>query len=57
MKLGRVTGTNRSVVLVISPFVSLMVDQVSSLISRGVSAAIMSSRREIDQKLLVSVSL
>ena len=54
MKLGRVTGTNRSVVLVVSPLVSLMVDQVSNLISRGVSAAIMSSRREIDKKLLVS---
>jgi hypothetical protein len=38
----------RSVVLVISPLVSLMVDQVSSLRSRGVAAAILSSRRSID---------
>ncbi len=54
MKLGRVAGGNRSVVVVVSPLVSLMIDQVSSLISRGVSAAIMSSQRDIDKKLLVS---
>ena len=54
MKLGRVTGGSRSVVVVVSPLVSLMVDQVSNLMSRGVSAAIMSSQREIDKKLLVS---
>ena len=46
----KTTGSIRSVVVVVSP----LVDQVSSLISRGVSAAIMSSRREIDKKLLVS---
>jgi superfamily II DNA helicase RecQ len=39
-KLGR--STNRSVVLVVSPLVSLMVDQVNSLRSIGVGAAIMS---------------
>ena len=54
MKLGQVTGANRSVVIVVSPLVSLMVDQVSSLLSWGVSAAIMSSQREVDMKLLVS---
>ena len=55
MKLGRVnTGGDRSVVVVVSPLVSLMIDQVSTLMSRGVSAAIMSSQREIDKKLLVS---
>ena len=35
--------TERSVLLVISPLVSLMIDQVSSQRSRGVSAAILSS--------------
>ena len=39
-KLGR--STNRSVVLVVSPLVSLMVDQVKSLRAIGVGAAIMS---------------
>ena len=55
MKLGRSnTGGNCSVVVVVSPLVSLMINQVSSLISRGVSTAIISSQREIDKKLLVS---
>ena len=40
-KLGRDTGS--SLVLVISPLVSLMVDQVASLRKRGVKAAIVSS--------------
>ena len=53
-KFGCVTDTTRSIVLVISPLVSFMVDQVTSLMARGVSAAIMTSRREIDKKLVVS---
>ena len=54
-KLGRSnTGGNRSVVVVVSPLVLLMINQVSSPMPRGVSAAIMSSQRKIDEKLLVS---
>ena len=44
-KLGTVDSNCRSVVIVVSPLVSLMVDQVSSLRALGVSAAIMSSSR------------
>ena len=40
-KLGR--SVDRSVVLVVSPLVSLMIDQVTSLRSVGVGAAIMSA--------------
>ena len=43
-----------SVVLVVSPLVSLMVDQVSSLRSRGVPAAILSSQGSIDKSLLAT---
>ena len=44
----------RSVVVVVSPLVSLMVDQVSSLQSRGVSAAFLSGNAGVDQKLTAS---
>ena len=55
MKLDRhLSEQERSVVLVISPLVSLMVDQVSSLRSRGVPAAILSSQRSIDKSLLAT---
>ena len=54
MKIGQVAGGSRSVVVAIAPWVSLMVDQVSNLMSQAVSAAIMSSQCEIDKKLLVS---
>jgi len=53
--LGRV-NSDQSIVLVVSPLVSLMVDQVSSLRSRGVAAAIMSSNREIHTTLKASES-
>ena len=43
-KLGRVHGQTKSLVIVVSPLVSLMADQVSSLRHRGVEAAIMSSK-------------
>ena len=42
--LGRVHGQTKSLVIVASPLVSLMADQVSSLRHRGVEAAIMSSK-------------
>ena len=43
-KLGKTSAplTQRSVVIVVSPLVSLMVDQVSALQSAGVGAAILS---------------
>ena len=53
-KLGR-TGCppcERSVVLVISPLVSLMVDQVNSLQSRGVTAGVLSGNKGVDRKFL-----
>jgi len=43
-----------SIVIVVSPLVSLMVDQVASLRSRGVSAAIMSGHKGVDRSLLAS---
>ena len=45
-KLNRTSyGAERSVVLVISPLVSLMVDQVTGLLQRGVSAGILSGNK------------
>ena len=43
-----------SIVIVVSPLVSLMVDQVASLRSRRVSAAIMSGHNGVDRSLLAS---
>ena len=43
-KLGRVHAQYKSLVIVVSPLVSLMADEVSSLRCRGVEAAIMSSK-------------
>ena len=51
-KFGR-TGSN-SLVIVISPLRSLMVDQVSSLRKRGVSSAILNGHEGIDPSLLAS---
>ena len=47
MKLGRTTSppSERSVVLVVSPLVSLMIDQVSTLLQRGVPAGILSGNK------------
>ena len=55
-KLGKTScfPTECSVVLVVSPLVSLMVDQVSSLQSRGVKAAIFSGNSGVDKKLLAT---
>ena len=53
-KLGR--ALDKSVVLVVSPLVSLMIDQVTSLRSVGVGAAIMSAghaERQLARELLV----
>ncbi|XP_064392440.1 ATP-dependent DNA helicase RecQ-like [Halichondria panicea] len=55
-KLGRTKGplVARSVVFVISPLVSLMIDQVRSLNTGGVSAAILSSNKGIDRSLVAT---
>ena len=52
-KLGRIESPlpQRSVVVVVSPLVSLMVDQVTSLRLRGVSAAILSGFQGGDHQL------
>ena len=57
-KLGRTKGplVARSVVLVISPLVSLMIDQVRSLNTRGVSAAILSSNKENSTEVLLPLT-
>ena len=47
-KLGHTRApASRSTVLVVSPLVSLMSDQVSSLRGRGVSAAILSAMKSV----------
>ena len=43
----------KSLVLVVSPLVSLMIDQVKSLKKRGVCAAIMSDHRLVDPSVLL----
>ena len=59
-KLGRVAGESQqcrticSVVLVISPLISLMVDQVLSLRRRGVDAAIITSGGGVSKDLLAT---
>ena len=55
-KLGKtnVPPDQRSVVLVVSPLVSLMVDQVTCLQSAGVGAAILSGNKGVDRMLLAS---
>ena len=52
-KLGRVgTSPNmHSVVLIVCPLVSLMVDQVSELKTRGIQAAILSGNRDVEPRL------
>ena len=47
-------GRSNSVVIVVSPLISLMLDQVRSLRSRSVRAAIMSSGSKIDKEFLVT---
>ena len=55
MKLDRhLSKLEHSVVLVISPLISLMVDQVSSLRSRGVCATVLSSQGSIEKSLLAT---
>ena len=53
-KLGHLGTQKRSAVVVVSPLVSLMVDQVQSLRRRGVKSSIMSSSSTIAQDLLAS---
>ena len=49
-KLGR--DTESSSVIIESPLVSLMVDQVTNLRSHGVRAGIMSGHKGVDKELL-----
>ena len=51
VKLGRVDSIN-SIVIVVSPLVSLMIDQARSLRARGVQAAILSSASGVDKDLI-----
>ena len=54
-KLERVSGTaSSSVVIVVSPLVSLMADQVASLRKRGVKAAILSGHGSVAKELQVT---
>ena len=52
-KLGRVGASpnKHSVVLIVCPLVSLMVDQVSELKTRGIQAAILSGNRDVEPRL------
>ena len=43
-----------SVVIIVSPLVSLMIDHVSSLLSRGISAAILSGNSGVEKKYLAN---
>ena len=52
--LNRVDGRTSSVVLVVSPLVALMIDQVQSLRTRGVACAIMSDHEGVEKCLLAS---
>ncbi len=53
-KLGRVSTTCSSVVLVISPLIALMVDQVISLRRRGIRAAVLSTGSGVEKSLIAS---
>ena len=53
-KYGRVDSTPCSVVIVVSPLVALMVDQVRSLRLKSVKAAIITSGEGVDKELLAN---
>ena len=55
-KLGRLSAppAKRSVVLIVSPLVSLMIDQICDLRSRGVHAAILSGNRNVGPNFTVT---
>ena len=53
-KYGRVDSTPCSVVIVVSPLVALMVDQVRSLRRKSVKAAIITSGEGVDKELLAN---
>ena len=52
--MGRTSVYDLSTVIVISPLISLMTDQVTSLRKRGVSAAILSKREGVVDKDLLA---
>ena len=55
-KLGRMDGERKSCVIVISPLISLMVDQVRNLRASGVEAVVISSvsRQSVDEEFLAN---
>ena len=53
-KLNRVDGRTSCVVLVVSPFVVLMIDQVQNLRTRGVACTIMNDHEGVEKCLLAS---
>ena len=53
-KLGLVESSKHSLVLVVSPLVALMVDQVTSLRKRSVNCSIVTSSGGIDKDLLTT---
>ena len=57
-KLGRVDASpvDQCVVLVISPLISLIVDQVTALQLQGVGAAILSGNAGVNKKLMATVT-
>ena len=57
-KLGRISAASfkRSIILIVSPLLSLMIDQVTDLKSRGVQAAILSGNHDVDPSFIATES-
>ena len=53
-KLGRVDGDYHSLVVVVSPLISLMIDQVASLKAMGASASIATSGGSVPKAFLAT---
>ena len=53
-KFGRVTAGSPSLVVVVCPLISLMVDQVRKLRHRGVKAAILTSSSDLPDNTLIA---
>ena len=57
-KLGRISAASfkRSIIVIVSPLLSLMIDQVTDLKSRGVQAAILSGNHDVDPSFIATES-